>query len=74
MTLKHEKTKQVLHLLWLCYCDCTLKTFDEKLNNSKNTLKLLLKKRRLAMNVIEISNLFRAIDLYKKDNAIQIKL
>jgi hypothetical protein len=23
MTLKHEKTKQVLHLLCTCYCDYT---------------------------------------------------
>jgi len=50
-----------------------LKTFDEKLN-LKHPLEILFTKKRLAMNVIAISNFFGAIDPYKKNNAIQIKL
>jgi hypothetical protein len=50
------------------------KTFDEKLNNLKNPLEILLTKKKLAMNVIAISIFFKVVDPYKKDNAIQIKL
>jgi hypothetical protein len=44
------------------------------LNNLKNPLEILLTKKRLAMNASAISNFFKAIDPYKKDNTIQIKL
>jgi len=74
MTLKHEKTKQMLHLLWYVLLWLHFKTFDEKLNNWKNPLEILLTKKRLAMNAIAISNFLKAIDPYKKDNTIQIKL
>jgi hypothetical protein len=37
-------------------------------------MEILFTKKRLAMNAIAISNFFRAIDLYKKDNAIQNKI
>jgi hypothetical protein len=37
-------------------------------------LEILLTKKRLAMNAIAISNFLKAIDPYKKDNTIQIKL
>jgi len=38
MTLKHEKTKQMLHLLWYVLLWLHFKTFDEKLNNLKKSI------------------------------------
>jgi hypothetical protein len=73
MTLKHKKPSKCYTCYGTCYCDYTFKTFDEKLN-LKKPLEILLTKKRLAMNAIAISNFFKAIDPYKKDNAIQIKL
>jgi hypothetical protein len=64
----------MLHLLWYVLLWLHFKTFDEKLNNLKNPLEILLTKKRVAMNVIAISNFFKVVDPYKKDNAIQIKL
>jgi hypothetical protein len=58
----------------MCYYDCISKHLMKSWTTLKNPLEILLTKKRLAMNASVISNFFKAIDPYKKDNIIQIKL